>query len=153
MHQHIRCYSLFATHYHELTVLEEQLPGIVNYHAASKPQQTGVLFLHKIMRGAAQGSFGIEVAQLAQLPPEVIKRAREVLRAIDRQDSREIGLSQAPVCTGRPESHDSGKLVTQLLQLDLDNLTPKQALDTLWDLKKQVQAGQFMQFPGQKLLV
>jgi DNA mismatch repair ATPase MutS len=79
LYRQVGCYCLFATHYHELTSLGAQLPGITNYHAASKQQEQGVLFLHKIVKGAAQGSFGIEVAQLAQLPPAVITRAREIL--------------------------------------------------------------------------
>ncbi len=79
LYQKVGCYCLFATHYQELTALEAQLPGIINYHAASKQQESGVLFLHKIIKGAAEGSFGIEVAQLAQLPTAVIVRAREIL--------------------------------------------------------------------------
>jgi DNA mismatch repair protein MutS len=75
----VRCFCLFATHYHELTVLEGAVPGVINYYAASKQQEMGILFLHKIVKGAAQGSFGIEVAQLAQLPPAIIARARDIL--------------------------------------------------------------------------
>jgi len=80
LYTQVHCFCLFATHYHELTELCEQFSGMVNYYAASKQQETGILFLHKIIKGVARGSFGIEVAQLAQLPPAVIERAREILQ-------------------------------------------------------------------------
>jgi DNA mismatch repair protein MutS len=83
LHTVIRARCLFATHYHELSALEQAMPDIVNYHATSMQTKSGIVFLYKIARGTADGSFGIEVAKLAQLPAQVIGRAREILIQFD----------------------------------------------------------------------
>ena len=75
--------TLFATHYHELTSMEESYDGIVNYHIAAKKRGDSITFLRKIVRGSTDDSYGIEVAKLAGLPNEVIKRAREVLAHVE----------------------------------------------------------------------
>lgn len=79
----VRC--LFATHYHELTALEGQLPGVVSYHAASTKGPAGIMFLYKMVRGTADGSFGVEVAKMAGLPQEIIIRAGEILDTLSQQ--------------------------------------------------------------------
>src|SRR6185369_5926883 len=78
-HARTRAKTLFATHYHELTELADQLSGVKNYHVSVKETPNGIVFLRKVEEGAADRSYGIEVAKLAGLPAEVISRAREVL--------------------------------------------------------------------------
>lgn len=133
----VKARCLFATHYHELTNLESQFPGIVNYHAASKQTEEGIVFLHKIRRGIACGSFGLEVAKLACLPELVIKRAHEI----------EKQLSQEKVPILQPQ-HDAQleafkdqitglkKQLESLKMLDFDTLSPKKAFDILWEFKQ-----------------
>jgi len=79
----IKARCLFATHYHELTHLEEHCSGIVNYHMQCKKSENGIIFLHKIAKGSSYGSFGIDVAKLADLPSEVISRAKKILKTLD----------------------------------------------------------------------
>jgi DNA mismatch repair protein MutS len=79
IHTVLKARCLFATHYHELVRLENSMPGLVSYHAASTKTTSGIIFLYKMVRGAADGSFGIEVARMAQLPATVLVRARELL--------------------------------------------------------------------------
>ena len=132
-----RC--LFATHYHELTVLSEQYPGIRPYYAASTKAQQGILLLHKIMPGIADGSFGLEVATLAQLPEPIIIRARQILTQLDH----------APVLSKRsfeevaPDVGNTGLnrgqvVVDELAKIDSDQITAKQALDVIWRLKELI---------------
>jgi DNA mismatch repair protein MutS len=134
---HIKARCLFATHYHELTQLENQFKGIVTYHAASKQTQDGIVFLHKMARGTAQGSFGLEVAKLAHLPELVIKRAYEI----------EQQLSQQKIIPAEHlyNSFETEHLKTQIIKLqqqvheikslDFDALSPKKAFDFLWQFK------------------
>jgi DNA mismatch repair ATPase MutS len=81
--------TLFATHYHELTSMEEEFEGVVNYNIAAKKRGDSITFLRKIVRGSTDDSYGIEVAKLAGLPNEVIKRAKEVLASVE-ETSRAI---------------------------------------------------------------
>jgi len=141
-----RC--LFATHYHELTMLGEQYPGIVSYHAASAKNDSGIIFLYKIILGAADGSFGIEVGKLAQLPSEVIARARHVVQTLQLSSHSSTGagftaqaalvaenarLKQALALT---QDAKAEQLKQRLCSVDYDNLSPKKALDLLWELKE-----------------
>jgi len=82
IYKEVQARCLFATHYHELTLLKDYFPGIASYYAASKKNKAGILFLYTIVKGVADGSFGIEVAKLAELPPGVIKRAQEILNIL-----------------------------------------------------------------------
>jgi DNA mismatch repair protein MutS len=86
LHQVVKPNCLFATHYHELTLLQEQFPGIVNYYAASKKTAQGILFLYTMKRGVADGSFGVQVAKLAQLPAAVIDRAEYILTVLSHTE-------------------------------------------------------------------
>jgi len=144
-----RC--LFATHYHELTVLPEKFPGIVCYHAASTPTEQGVLLLHKIIPGVAQGSFGLEVARRAEIPTPVLERAREILSILIKTE-QEHQLSQDSSSAYPLEQENrrlkekvrqleqvsirSSYFATQLDQVTLDELTPRQAFDLVWRLKE-----------------
>lgn len=142
-----RCRSktLFATHYFELTELAEQLSGVKNYHVAVKETGTGIVFLRKVEPGAADRSYGIEVAKLAGLPEEVIRRAREVLAEhenTEAQLSAQLGggnalrLRPAQLTIFTPLSQP---VLDQLRELDLNRLTPLEALNLLAELKKQIE--------------
>ena len=131
--------TLFATHYHELTDMEEQYEGIVNYNIAAKKRADTVIFLRKIVRGGTDDSYGIEVAKLAGVPNEVIKRAREILSDIEK------GTPRAAVSESRPDTFDlfssiesskESEAMDRLKATDLNTLTPIEAMNLLFELKK-----------------
>lgn len=130
---------LFATHYHELTDLESTHEGVVNYHIAAKKKGDGVVFLRKIIRGAADDSYGIEVAALAGIPKEVLKRAREILSSLEEQSAAPIQKTQKN--DAGPENLSiedciSNEIRDKIKMLDVNTLTPIEALNIIWDLKK-----------------
>ena len=144
IHARTRARTLFATHYHELTELADQLSGVKNYHVSVKESAGGIVFLRRVEPGAADRSYGIEVAKLAGLPPEVIGRAREVLLEHETAEHRltselasdelhPAGAVQLTMFTPL-----SQKIVDQLRQTDLDRLTPLEALNLLHALKQQL---------------
>ncbi len=136
--------TLFATHYHELTSLEEELPGVVNYNIAAKKRGDGITFLRKIVRGSTDDSYGIEVAKLAGLPNEVIKRAKEVLASVESTAK----ALQAP-SVKKEEKPDDGmisfddcineQVIEELRSVDLNTLSPYEAMSFLFTLKKRLQ--------------
>ncbi len=135
-HPGVRSRTLFATHYHELTQLADLLPGIRNYNVAVTESSGTVVFLHKIVPGGSDRSYGIHVAQLAGLPPPVIQRASEILKELegssgtayqrDEDISRQLALF--------PESNP---LVDELRKLDLNVLSPIEALNHLYEWQKR----------------
>jgi DNA mismatch repair protein MutS len=137
-----RAKTLFATHYHELTELAERLPGVKNYHVAVKETGGGIVFLRRVEPGAADRSYGIEVAKLAGLPPEVVARAREVLAEHESAGRRLTGELEADEPTRSLQltmfTPLSEKIVERLRAADLDRLTPLEALNLLAELKQQV---------------
>jgi DNA mismatch repair protein MutS len=129
--------TLFATHYHELCELEQSLPGVVNYNIAAKKKGDDITFLRKIVRGAADDSYGIEVAKLAGVPNEIIKRAKEVLADILKSSLHPKAKTQrAP----EPELTFEAVLQSQLAEaikaIDINTLTPIEAMNELYKLKK-----------------
>ena len=118
--------ALFATHYHELSELEGKLQGVVNYRITVKEIGDDILFLHKIVRGSADKSFGIQVARLAGLPSEVIDRAKEILSGIEQNDILVHGsTSESSVNTSAPGiSPVQNSILKDLEKLDLDHMTP-----------------------------
>jgi len=143
---HARCRSktLFATHYHELTDLEELLDSVKNMHVSVKESGKGIVFLRRIEPGAADKSYGIEVAKLAGLPTEVVRRAREVLREHETAEERasqhlhsEGGKKEAPMqlTIFTPLSNN---VVDRLREAQLDDLSPRDALNLLYELKRQI---------------
>lgn len=131
IYSHVKARCLFATHYHELTELKDKLSNISVYHAASKRTQDGVLLLHKIVKGVSDGSFGLEVAKLANLPEEVVFRAAQILEGFSKQQHITIKPAEKVV-------KEKSKIEQALLSKDLNNLTPKEAFDFLWNLKSQL---------------
>ena len=139
----VRPKTLFATHYHELTDLADATPGVVNFHVSAREWKDDIIFLRKIVPGRSDRSYGIQVARLAGLPAVVIARAREILGALERDEltrggrpsvsgtpsdpQRQLGLFQAAA----PDD----ALRTRLAALDVDHMTPMEALTLLAELK------------------
>lgn len=135
-----RC--LFATHYHELTQLQDEYPGIVSFYADSVQTKTGIVFLHKIVPGKADGSFGLEVAKLAHIPESVIQRAEQVLTGLHQKESN-LSLNRegklfVPSLQAEQSSIDlkPNLIVDKISKIDFDHLTAKQAYDLLWQYKE-----------------
>ncbi len=131
--------SLFATHYHELTALEEQLSGVKNYNIAVKKHGDDITFLRRIVRGGADDSYGIEVAKLAGLPSGVINRAKAVLKQIESEGVvREVvktddNALQLPLGTG-----EYSGVIDELKNIDVNILTPIEALSILHDIVNRI---------------
>ncbi len=139
----IEAKTLFATHYHELTELEQSLQGVKNLHVATKEQGDKVTFLRKVREGHTDESYGIHVASLAGVPDPVVARANEVLRQIEEENTIHLKDHQGPRFTqvvfdveGEKESHP---IVEEIKNMDLDNITPLDALNELWRLKKKTE--------------
>lgn len=141
--QKIGAKTLFATHYHELTDLEGTLPGVLNYHIAAKKRGGDIIFLRKIVRGAADDSYGIEVAALAGVPNTVVNRAKQVLAELT---SAGIVLPSASA----KAKDDDGDAITfadlsadaaieKIKNTDLNLLTPYEAMSLLFELKKMIE--------------
>ena len=142
--------TLFATHYHELTSMEEEFEGVVNYNIAAKKRGDSITFLRKIVRGSTDDSYGIEVAKLAGLPNEVIKRAREILASVEEtskaiSDSVEGGMGPKKKTTEKDDSLISfddcinEQVIAELKGVDLNTLSPFECMSFLFDLKKRLQ--------------
>ena len=145
IHANTRAKTLFATHYHELTELADHLGGVKNYHVSVKESGGGIVFLRKVEPGAADKSYGIEVAKLAGLPSDVVHRAREVLAEHEHAEQSAINhLAHDEFEGGRPMQPTiftplSQKIVDRIKETDLDRLSPLEALNLLHDLKKQME--------------
>ena len=142
-HATVRPKTLFATHYHELTDLADATPGVVNFHVSAREWKDEIIFLRKIVPGRSDRSYGIQVARLAGLPASVIARAREILGALERDEltrggrpsvsgtpsdpQRQLGLCQAPAA--------AEALREKIAALDVDHMTPMEALTLLAELK------------------
>jgi len=142
LHGRVRAKTLFATHYFELTELAEQLEGVKNYHVSVKETGGGIVFLRKVEPGAADRSYGIEVAKLAGLPNEVVERAREVLvqhEFAEQQATAHLSPgalpSAAQLTIFTPLSQP---VLEKLRDVDLNRLTPLEALNLLAELKKEI---------------
>jgi DNA mismatch repair protein MutS len=136
--------TIFATHYHELTDLADALPGIVNCHVAAREFRDDIVFLHKIIPGRSDRSYGIQVARLAGLPASVVRRAAEILKSLEEDELTRGGrpsLSGAPAAPseqlGLFQPAPASPVVDRLRSLNLDRLTPLEALNLLADLKRE----------------
>jgi len=141
LYEQVKARCLFATHYHELTELSQRYSAIHNYHAASKTTATGILFLYTIAPGVADGSFGVQVARAAQLPARVIARAQELVTQFTHEQGRRVTDENQPVTTinqeKMPEHGHLYEVAQRLSALDCDQISPRQALDILSELKRQ----------------
>jgi DNA mismatch repair protein MutS len=173
IHEYIGAKTLFSTHYHELTILEEELSKVKNVHVSAIEHNGKVVFLHKIKEGAADKSYGIHVAELAELPKELIIRANELLnqleqkqQAMERTSNRintekkvqmnmvqtpplvneelekmaQLSFFDVPAQTEQKDNINSKerKLIEQLRKIDILDLTPLQAINTLYELQKKL---------------
>jgi DNA mismatch repair protein MutS len=146
LHARVHAKTLFATHYFELTELAEQLSGVKNYHVSVKEAGGSVVFLRRVAPGAADRSYGIEVAKLAGLPNDVVVRAREVLAEHESSEHRLSG-HLTPGSSAEPERPTQLTIFTPLSQpvleklreVDLNRLTPLEALNLLAELKRQIE--------------
>jgi DNA mismatch repair protein MutS len=140
---------MFATHYHELTDLADALPGVVNAHVAAREWKDDIIFLHKILPGRSDRSYGIQVARLAGLPASVTARARDILTSLEQDEltrggkpslsgaapaaaQQQLGLFQ----TANPADE---RLKQRLRDVDINRTTPIEALQLLEDLKKELE--------------
>ncbi len=133
--------TLFATHYHELTELENKLDGVKNYYIAAKKRGDDIIFLRKIVRGGADDSYGIEVAKLAGVKNDVVKRAKEILKRlsvintdINSIEVNEIQETEEQICFSQMGGND---IIDELQRLDVTTLTPIEALNKLYELKTE----------------
>jgi len=142
--------TLFATHYHELTELEGKLPGIKNYCIAVREEGDDIIFLRKIIRGGADGSYGIQVAKLAGLPQSVTERAKELLKELEAADiSKKKAHNRRKVLEGQveffipenPEGKIADEIVEELRAVDISTLTPLDALNVLYKLQIKARKG------------
>ena len=151
LHDVNRSRALFATHYHELTTLADKLPGVDNATVAVKEWEGDVIFLHEVRKGAADRSYGVQVAKLAGLPASVVERARVVLDALEKGE-REGGARQKTLIDDLPLFSASSapavsakartsKAEEKLAQMFPDELTPKEALNLLYELKALTKPG------------
>ena len=132
----VRPFVLFATHYHELTELEKSMDGLFNLSMSVEETDEGVRFLHKIQNRPADRSYGIEVARIAGLPRVVLKRAKEILERLE-EEQRQSG---APSAKFLPSAQidmfdlEGDSFIEEVASLDPDQMTPKDALDSLYKL-------------------
>ena len=143
----VRPKTIFATHYHELTDLADALPSVANFHVVVREWKDDIVFLRKVVPGRSDRSYGIQVARLAGLPPVVVARAREILNGLERDElsrggrpslsgdgidrQKQLGLFQAPLAVDDPVHR-------RLREIDVDRLTPMQALTLLAELKREI---------------
>ncbi|WP_281826260.1 DNA mismatch repair protein MutS [Jannaschia rubra] len=142
LHEVNRCRALFATHYHEMTALAAKLAGVENATVAVREWEGDVIFLHEVRQGAADRSYGVQVARLAGLPPAVVARAREVLQALEEGERRGGGKPKAVIddlplfsVTAAAPPPRATPVEDRLRKVMPDELTPKAALELLYELK------------------
>lgn len=146
-HEHLQAKTLFATHYHELTQLEERYPAVFNLHVAVKEQGEDVVFLHKILPGKADRSYGLYVAKIAGLPLPLLHRAALILKDLEDSSTKRKVVKAAddnylqPSLFEIPQTHP---LLKEIEELDVDSLSPRQALDYLYDLANRIQSSKII---------
>jgi len=144
LHDTIGCRTLFATHYHELTLLADRLAHLRNVRVTVRENSGGIVFLHTVEPGAANKSYGIEVARLAGLPNAVISRAREVLKVHERAETQQV-RDAAPSREAKVQmtmfTPLSQRIVDRIEQVDIDGLTPREALQLLAELQRELKGG------------
>ena len=146
----IKCLCLFATHYFELTELSKE-SGVDNYHVTAKEMNGNLILLHKVQHGPASQSHGLQVAKLAGIPTNVIKEAQNRLRILEKQQLKNVNLAvqddlftpatslaEAEIIERVIEVEKPSPALDLLRSIDVDNLTPRQALDQLYALKEQL---------------
>jgi DNA mismatch repair protein MutS len=146
LHDRIGARTLFATHYHELTLLSERLAAMQNARVTVRESAGGIVFLHTVEAGAANKSYGIEVARLAGLPQVVVERAREVLKLHERAESQQVREAtpmkeRLPALQMTMFTPLSQRIIDRVEALDVDGLTPREALQILAELQRELKGG------------
>ncbi len=135
-HPRLRARTLFATHYHELTQLSDLLPGVRNYNVAVSEADGKVVFLHKIVPGGTDRSYGIHVAQLAGLPNPVIQRANEILLQLEASSGKAVRINP-----NLPQQMalfpETNPLLDELKNLDINSLSPIEALNRIYEWQRK----------------
>ena len=136
IHNNISCKTLFSTHYHELTDLEKTLPNLKNKHVSAKEENGNITFLHKVLDGSVDKSYGINVARLANLPSEVIDRADEILKVYEKKENdRDIVIQTTLPLSFKKEDNE---IENYIKELNILEITPIDAINILNDLKMKV---------------
>lgn len=146
LHDETQCRTLFATHYHELTDLTQTLKHASNWHVAVQENNDDVIFLHRVVEGAAGRSYGIHVAKLAGVPRAVTERATKILEALENQHVNDDGRSNVPKRENKRKKKQQlslfefpeDPLLDEIRQLNVDDMTPRQAMDELYRLRKEL---------------
>ena len=145
-HPRLRAKTLFATHYHELVDLASFLPRVKNFNVAVTEEEGKVIFLRKVVPGGADRSYGIHVGQLAGLPASVVHRAQEILARLEEGQSRGKGRKVArPKKEAPPQLAlfgDKSPLIEEISQLDVDSISPLEAITKLYELKRKAKEGE-----------
>jgi DNA mismatch repair protein MutS len=131
--------TMFATHYHELTSLEDEIDGIVNYNIAAKKRGEDIVFLRKIVKGPTDDSYGIEVSKLAGVPNEVVKRAKVILNDIlsgEIQTKQPVAKKAQPTVELSIEDISVYEAADRIKKVDINTLTPIEAMNFIFELKK-----------------
>jgi DNA mismatch repair protein MutS len=142
--KHVRCRTLFATHYHELTELADRLPGVFNLNVLVREEGGRIVFLHRVAEGASDRSYGIHVARLAGLPEEAVERARQILETLEPRGRRPVEEALGPLARRRKVVQMGLPLVVpspveeEIASLDLASMTPVEAMYRLWELQEKV---------------
>ncbi len=144
------CKTMFATHYHELTELENKSDGVKNYYIAVEEKGKDIIFLRKIKRGAISGSYGIHVARLAGLPEEILERAFDILEVLDKSDKdKQLNISTKKkqkknkfVENMEPNlfNYKQFGIIDEIKSIDIHNMTPLQALNFIYELRKKAES-------------
>ena len=142
IHKEVHAKTLFSTHYHELTVLDEELAHLRNVHVGAVEKEGEVVFLHKMMEGPADKSYGIHVAKIAGLPSALLQRAATILKALEEHETTVqpkpvVEESQQLSLFSEVSTEEIG-VIDQLKKLNLLEMTPMDALNTLYELQKRI---------------
>jgi DNA mismatch repair protein MutS len=154
-HPRLNCKTLFATHYHELTELERILPRVRNYNVAVLEEGERVVFLHRVVPGGTDRSYGIHVAQLAGMPKAVVRRAREILKELEAQGSdfslRDMQAAYDDPASRRPKGVPPEQLsmfesaphpaIEAIKAMRIEEMSPLEAMTWLYELQRMVQGG------------
>ena len=137
--KNLKAKTLFATHYHELTQLEEFLNGVKNYKITVKEFNDSIIFLRKIVRGGANKSFGIEVASLAGIPQSIINRAKEISIKLEETDlKRNINIEASKNESNEVKINNHHEIISIIKDIDMNKLSPMMAFEIIYDLVKRL---------------
>lgn len=139
IHDEVKCKTFFSTHYHELTSLSGTLANLKNVHVSAKEEDGKITFLHKIKSGAVDKSYGIHVASLANLPKKLIKRAEDILNVYEKSAGKKETFTQTTLFLEEPQEEKISIIEEKIKDIDPFKITPIDALNILYELKKEVE--------------